>query len=135
MPQANNNYFFLSSLLHSFTFILINDRISINLAGRQTCTAGKMSNKFLKNSFSVTKFLGSNSGKGRTGSEHRNTGTDRSQKGKTRRAHRDDLTSAASIHPSLRRRAWELRSRLHKLQIVSDDAICAALTYVGFHYD
>jgi hypothetical protein len=50
-----------------------------------------MSNKFLKKSFSVKKVLESNPGKGRTGSEDGNTGTDRSQNGRnvTRRAQRD----------------------------------------------
>ena len=105
---------FLPSFLHSLSFILINNHNPINPTWRLTCTR-KISNKFLYKSFCVTKVLGSTPGNGRTVSgTPLSTGTYRWH---TEREERNtlgpeghDLTSDDSIHPSLQRRVWELRS-------------------------
>jgi hypothetical protein len=130
---------YLPSLIHSLSFILIKNHIPINLAGRQTCTAGKLSNKFLKKSFSVNESSGINSW-------HRShwlrithalEHTDGTPSGMTvtrwaqtdviwrqripYNHHYDDM-SGSCVH-----------MRAQTADHIGWDVICAVLSYVGFH--
>jgi hypothetical protein len=123
---------------HSFTFSFILINISTNLAGRLICTAGKLSNKFLKKKFSVTKVWDQILATVALPQEHRSTGTYRlhakRKECNTQGPETRDLTSEDSILPSLRRREW---SCVHMVAQTADrsgwDIICVALSYIGFH--